>query len=50
MPDADPVALTGATNAFEQGLGQACCYRVEALTSVAAEALRAGQPPGLQIP
>lgn len=44
--DADPVALTAATNAFEQGLGQARRYRVEALTSVAAEALRAGQPPG----
>ena len=44
--DADPVALTTATNAFEHGLGQARRYRVDALTSVAAEALRAGQPTG----
>lgn len=44
--DADPVALTAATNAFEEGLGQARRYRVDALTSVAAEALRAGQAPG----
>lgn len=40
--DADPAALTAATNAFEQGLGQPRRYRVEALTSVAAEALGAG--------
>lgn len=44
--DADPAALTAATNAFEEGLGQPRRYRVEALTSVAAEALRAGQPAG----
>ncbi|WP_326536572.1 lipoyl protein ligase domain-containing protein [Pseudorhodoferax sp.] len=44
--DADPAALTAATNAFEAGLGQPRRYRVEALTSVAAEALRAGQPGG----
>lgn len=40
--DADPVQLTAATNAFEEGLGQPRRYRVEALTSVAAEARRAG--------
>lgn len=44
--DADPAALTAATNEFEQGLGHARRYRVEALTSVAAQALRAGQPGG----
>jgi lipoate-protein ligase A len=44
--DADPVALTAATNAFEEGLGQPRRYREQALTSVAAEALRAGQPSG----
>lgn len=40
--DADPVQLTAATNAFEEGLGQPRRYCVEALTSVAAEARRAG--------
>jgi lipoate-protein ligase A len=41
--DADPAALTAATNAFEEGLGQARRYREDVLTSVAAEAIRAGQ-------
>lgn len=36
--DADPAALTAATNAFERGLGQPRRYRTDALTSVAAEA------------
>jgi len=44
--DADPAALTAATNAFEEGLGQARRYREDALTSVATEAMRAGQSPG----
>jgi len=43
--DADPAELTAATNAFEEGLGQARRYREDALTSVAAEAARAGQAP-----
>lgn len=44
--DADPAALTAATNAFEQGLGQPRRYRADALTSVAHEAQRAGQGGG----
>lgn len=46
--DADPAALTAATNAFEAGLGEAKRYRAGALTSVADEARRAGAaaPPG----
>jgi lipoate-protein ligase A len=44
--DADPAELTAATNAFEQGLGHARRYREDALTSVAAEATRAGQASG----
>ena len=44
--DADPVALTAATNDFEEGLGASRRYRADALTSVAAEALRAGHNPG----
>jgi lipoate-protein ligase A len=43
--DADPGELTAAANAFEEGLGQARRYREGALTSVAAEAMRAGQAP-----
>lgn len=40
--DADAAALTAAANRFEAGLGTDRRYRGEALTSVAAEAARAG--------
>lgn len=44
--DADPAQLTAATNAFEEGLGQARRYREGALTSVAVESARTGHAPG----